>query len=116
MIKKQSRGGSFKDYAELAVKVKNEYAVLEKKKCGRAWTKEELAQGFVVDVGELMELVMVEAGLRGEKDKEKFSHELCDCLWSVFVLADRYKVDLAKEFPKNMEMLEKRVKEKLKNS
>lgn len=71
---------------------------------GRPWPREELAQGFVGDVGDLMKLVMAKAGARpiAEADR-KLAHELSDCLWSVLVLAQAYGVDLEKEFPTTMD-------------
>ena len=39
----------------------------------------------------------------------KLTHELADCLWSVLVLADKYKIDLASEFMSTMDDLEKRI-------
>ncbi|MFZ4648245.1 MAG: nucleotide pyrophosphohydrolase [Patescibacteria group bacterium] len=111
---KKIAADSFKDYRQLALETRKYFAKLEQKNCGRNWTREEIAQGFVVDVGDLMLEVMKQAGLRGEKDLKNLSHELCDCLWSIFVLADKYKIDLAKEFPKNMEVLQAKVKDKLK--
>ncbi|MCX6795265.1 MAG: nucleotide pyrophosphohydrolase [Candidatus Falkowbacteria bacterium] len=111
---KKNAANSFKDYCRLALETRKHYTKLEQKNCGRNWTKEEIAQGFVVDVGDLMKEVMKQAGLRGEKNRATLSHELCDCLWSIFVLADKYKIDLAEEFPKNMEILQAKVKDKLK--
>ncbi len=63
------------------------------------WTTEQIMQGFVVDVGALMKLVMAKAGSRDVPDVDrKLGHELADCLWSVLVLAKCYKLDLEKEF------------------
>ncbi len=64
-----------------------------------AWTAEQIMQGFVVDVGALMKLVMAKAGTRDVHDLDrKLGHELADCLWSVLVLAKCYNLDLEKEF------------------
>ena len=66
--------------------------------------------GFVGDVGDLSKIIMAKHGLRAMDDVDaKLAHELADCLWSVLVLADKYKIDLADEFMKNMEGLEKRI-------
>ena len=74
---------------------------------GRPWTREEVMQGFVGDVGDLMKLVMAKAGARAAGDVDrKIAHELSDCLWSVLVLAEAYGVDLAKEFPATMDGIE----------
>jgi len=65
----------------------------------RQWSKEEIMQGFIVDVGGLMKLVMAKSGARDVRDvDEKLAHELSDCLWSVLVLAELYGVDLEKAF------------------
>lgn len=65
-------------------------------------------QGFVVDVGDLMKLVMAKAGARRVDDVDrKLAHELSDCLWSVLVLARLYDLDLEKEFLQTMAELER---------
>jgi NTP pyrophosphatase (non-canonical NTP hydrolase) len=66
-----------------------------------------LMQGFVVDVGDLMKLVMAKAGTRPvDHVDQKLAHELSDCLWSVLVLAKAYDVDLEKEFLRTMDEIE----------
>jgi NTP pyrophosphatase (non-canonical NTP hydrolase) len=74
---------------------------------GRPWSREEIMQGLVGDVGDLMKLVMAKSGTRPitEADR-KLAHELADCLWSVLVLANRYEVDLEKEFFATMKEIE----------
>ena len=65
----------------------------------REWTNDEIMQGFVVDVGALMKLVMAKNGIRVVPDADqKLAHELADCLWSVLVLAKSHDVDLEAEF------------------
>ncbi len=67
-------------------------------------------QGFVVDVGDLMKLVMAKAGARPIADLDrKLAHELADCLWSVLVLADAHGVNLESAFLKTMKQLEKQL-------
>jgi NTP pyrophosphatase (non-canonical NTP hydrolase) len=65
----------------------------------RPWTRDEIMQGFVGDVGDLMKLTMARNGARpiAEVDR-KLGHELADCLWSVLVLAELHGVDLEREF------------------
>jgi len=73
----------------------------------RAWTREEIMQGFVGDVGDLMKLVMAKTGVRPMPDVDrKLAHELSDCLWSVLVLARAYDVDLEQEFLRTMDEVE----------
>ncbi len=79
---------------------------------GRApWTRSELAQGFVGDVGALMKLTMTADGRRdGPKELHaKLEHELADCLWSVLVLADAHGVNLEQAFLRTMKDLEKKL-------
>lgn len=63
------------------------------------WTRTEVMQGFVGDVGDLMKLVMAKDGVRAIPGADrKLGHELADCLWSVLVLAQLHGVDLEREF------------------
>jgi NTP pyrophosphatase (non-canonical NTP hydrolase) len=65
----------------------------------REWSREEVMQGFVVDVGDLMKLVMAKSGVREVSGAEqKLAHELADCLWSVLVLAKLYEIDIESAF------------------
>ncbi len=64
-------------------------------------------EGFVVDVGDLMRLVMAKSGIRRVEDVDgKLEHELADCLWSVLVLSKLYGVDIEKAFLRTMDDLE----------
>ena len=66
--------------------------------------------GFVGDVGDLSKIIMAKHGLRDmEEVDKKLAHELSDCLWSVIVLAYKYKIDLPNEFLKTMDELEIRI-------
>ena len=86
------------------------YADLERKKYGREWTKEQIAEGFVGDVGDLMKLIMAKNGIRDtESVDEKLAHELSDCLWCVLILSNQYGIDLEKSFLDTMSDLEKRI-------
>ncbi len=91
-----------------AMEIRQCFAAYEQRRTGRTWTREEIMQGFVVDVGDLMKLVMAKAGVRQVDNVDvKLAHELSDCLWSVLVLAKLYGVDLEKEFLKTMDELER---------
>lgn len=102
----------FREIIERARQVKEKYAQLEKKNYGRAWSRGEVMMGFVGDVGALMKLVMAKEGLRrGEEVDQKLAHELADCLWSVLVLADKYRIDLERAFLDAMEELEEHLED-----
>lgn len=98
-----------------AMEIRARFGEFEKSRCGRAWTREEIMQGFVVDVGDLTKLVMAKSGIRhvDEVDK-KLAHELADCLWSVLVLSKMYGVDIQKEFMSTMDDLDTWITERLK--
>ena len=50
--------------SERAMQIRSKFAELERLKFGRDWTREEILQGFVVDVGDLMKLGMAKSGIR----------------------------------------------------
>ncbi len=100
----------FKQIIKRAMEIRSKYSDLEVKKYGKEWTREQIAQGFVGDVRDLLKLVMAKEGTRNiENVDEKIAHELSDCLWSVIILADKYGVDLERSFQNTMNELEKRI-------
>jgi len=102
----------FKEILERAVEVKKKYAEFEKRHTGKEWTNSQIMEGFVVDVGDLMRLIMAKEGAREiEGADEKLRHELVDCLWVVLVLASKYNIDLEKDFFSTMDELDKRTAE-----
>ena len=93
-----------------ARRVRELYAQLETKRGGRPWTRAELAQGFVGDVGDLMKLLMAKDGLRPATQLDaRLAHEFGDCLWCLLVLADATVIDLEVAFAKTMNELETRI-------
>mgnify|MGYP005751499907 FL=1 len=90
------------DLEQEALRLNGLYERLEVKRWGRAWTTQELALGFMGDVGDLAKLIQAHAGVRTIEDHQaKLGHELSDCLWSIMVLANKCGVDLEAEFLKN---------------
>jgi NTP pyrophosphatase (non-canonical NTP hydrolase) len=97
----------FRELEQRALAIRRQYASLEERRYGRAWAREEIALGFVGDVGDLMKLALAQEGVRAIPDAaEKLAHELADCLWSLLVLADAYEVDLQQAFLRTMDELE----------
>ena len=93
---------NFSDLEKSALQLNELYEQLETKRYGRIWTTEELALGFVGDVGDLAKLIQAHAGVRSIDDcKAKLGHELSDCLWSIIVLANKCGIDLEAEFVRN---------------
>lgn len=93
---------NFSDLEKSALHLNELYEQLEIKRHGRIWTTEELALGFVGDVGDLAKLIQANAGIRNIDDcKAKLGHELSDCLWSIIVIASKCGIDLEAEFVGN---------------
>src|SRR5476651_1999659 len=96
-----------KALTDRAMEIRRRFAAFEKARNGREWTREELMQGFVVDIGDLMKLVMAKSGSRDVEDVDrKLAHELSDCLWCVLVLYRSYGLDPEREFLKTMTELD----------
>lgn len=96
----------FSDLQKSALHLNDLYEQLEIKRWGRVWSTEELALGFVGDVGDLAKLIQAHSGVRDIDDcKAKLGHELSDCLWSIIVLANKCGIDLQAEFARNTEEL-----------
>ena len=97
----------FQTIINRALEIRKQYEAKEKQLYGSAWTSEEIALGFVGDVGDLAKLIVAENGKRNIPDsKAKLEHELADCLWSVIVLAHQHGVDLEESFLNTMNELE----------
>ena len=100
----------FHDLIARALSVRAQYALLEQTRYGRSWENDEIALGFVGDVGDLAKLILAQNGVRDIPEvREKLAHELSDCLWSVIVLAHNYGLDLESVFMENMETLSQQI-------
>lgn len=102
----------FSKLEQKALFVRKLFEEFECAKYGRSWTREELALGFVGDMGDLMKLLIAENNVRDIPDKhQKLARELSDCLWSIIVLSKLYNVDLEQSFLDTMDDLEARLKQ-----
>ena len=90
-----------------AMDLRNQYEKKEKQLYGSPATDEDIAQGFLGDVNNLVKLVNA-AGGRGQiaNSAEKLGPQLSHCLWSVIVLAKMHNVDLEQSFMETMDKLE----------
>lgn len=85
------------------------YETSDLRRMGKPWPREEYVRAFTGDVGSLVRLTMSKDGYRDIKDiDQKLAHELADCLYSIFIIAEKYGVDLEKSFMDTMDELEKR--------
>ena len=93
-----------------ALEIRKQYASLEQQTYGHPWTAEEIALGFVGDVGDLSKLVMAASGVRHIPEaRPKLAHELADCLWAVMVMAHTFDIDLEQAFLQTMDELEQHI-------
>lgn len=98
--------------------VREKYAGLEMKKYSRQWTREQIFQGLVGDVGDLSKLIIAYDGVwdkygkNKEELKGKIGHELSDCLWAIIILSDQYGINLGESFEKTMVEIENYIEEK----
>lgn len=93
-----------------ALEIREKYNELNFTQRGVRWDATQVMAGFVGDVGDLSKIIMAKNGLRAMDDIDhELAHELSDCLWSILVIASKYDIDLASEFMKTMDELEKRV-------
>ncbi len=100
----------FQELSARAITISELYERIEKEMYGQPWTSEQIALGFVGDVGDLAKLVLAANDHRTIADhNSKLEHELADCLWSLLVLAKLHNIDLEKAFIKTMIDLEKRL-------
>ncbi|HLA87473.1 MAG TPA: MazG nucleotide pyrophosphohydrolase domain-containing protein [Anaerolineales bacterium] len=98
----------FQKLIDRAIAVRKQYSEKEQALYGSSWTSEEIALGFVGDVGDLVKLIVAENGKRNiPNSKEKLEHELSDCLWSIIVLAELHGISLEKAFMNTMDEVEK---------
>lgn len=90
-----------------AMDLRNQYEKKEKQLYGSPATDEDIAQGFLGDVNNLVKLVRAQHG-KGEiaNSAEKLGSQLAHCLWSVVVLAKMRNVDLEQAFMEAMDRLE----------
>jgi len=90
-----------------AMDLRRQYERKETELYGTPSTSLEISQGFAGDVNNLVKLVMSEHGQhRIANSKEKLEAQLAHCLWSVVVLAEMHKVDIATAFMEAMDRLE----------
>ncbi|HTE58370.1 MAG TPA: nucleotide pyrophosphohydrolase [Verrucomicrobiae bacterium] len=105
---------NFDQIVSRALELREKYDQLNETQRGVRWNEQQLMAGFVGDVGDLSKIIMAKSGLRAMDDVDKkLTHELSDCLWSILVIASKYKIDLATEFMKTMDELDARIKNEL---
>jgi len=97
----------FQKLINRAMDLRRQYEEKEKLLYGSPLTGEEIAQGFLGDVNNLVKLVMAEHGKREiANSKEKLESQLAHCLWSVIVLAQMHNLQLEQSFMEAMDRLE----------
>ena len=87
-----------------AIAVRREFAAFETRHYGREWTLSDLVAGLATDVGDLARLVAAKQGIRPQPDDldASLAHEVADCLWALFVIADAVGVDVPTAYENGM--------------
>ena len=97
----------FQKLINRAMDLRRQYEEKEKQLYGSPLTDEDIVQGFLGDVNNLVKLVMAEHGKREiANSKEKLASQLSHCLWSVIVLAKMQDTDLEQSFMETIDRLE----------
>jgi len=97
----------FQKLINRAMDLRRQYAEKEKQLYGSILTDEDIVQGFLGDVNNLVKLVMAEHGKREiANSKEKLESQLAHCLWSVIVLSKMHDIELEQSFMEAMDRLE----------
>ena len=90
-----------------AMDLRGQYEKKEIELYGSPSTDEDIAQGLLGDVNNLIKFISAEHGKRTIlNSKEKLEAQLAHCLWSVIVLAKMHNLDLEGSFMETMDRLE----------
>jgi len=103
------------------LEVQDLYDQFNKKSNEDIWTADDYLDGLMGDIGDLHKLVMAKNNKRGYKAAnhknmtvdEAIAHELSDVIWSVVIIADKYKIDLEQSVLNNMKQLKAGIQQKL---
>lgn len=90
-----------------ALEVRALYEQIEQRILHRTWTLPELAVGFTNDAAYVGRLVLAAErtwDIEGDVDAE-LRHKLAECLWWLFVLADKLDVDLPAAYAETMQKI-----------
>jgi len=100
----------FTQMVSRAKKVRDTYAKHNQASGLKPWQAADYTAGMVGDVGDFVKLVMAKDGLRQKDEVDaKLQHEAADILWSLIVICDELKIDLAQSFESTMDELEARL-------
>jgi len=95
------------DLSVRAIEIRKQFAELERARWGREWKIEDIALGLVGDVGDLVKLIQAKEGIRQplEDIDARLAHELADCMWCLFVIANKYELNIEQAFSSSMDQL-----------
>ncbi|GGP13933.1 hypothetical protein LDL08_20525 [Nonomuraea glycinis] len=102
--RQHDRKGGLAAAGKEALRVRALYEQLEQRLLDRTWTLPELAVGFTNDAAYVGRLVLAAErtwDIDGDVDAE-LRHKLAECMWWIFVLADKLDVDLPEAYEATM--------------
>lgn len=99
----------FKEAKERSKKIRKLYHQLERQYHGSEWTVEEDALAFLTDAGLVGRLTMSQQGRwpKGDNAIPELEHKLGECVWWLFILADRIDIDISEAVGKFLNKTEK---------
>lgn len=99
----------FKEAKERSQKIRKLYHQLERQHHGSEWTVEEDALAFLTDAGLIGRLTMSQQGRwpKGDNAIPELEHKLGECVWWLFILADRMDIDISEAVDKFLNKTEK---------
>ena len=91
------------------------YRRLERERYGREWELRDLFIGLQGDMGDLAQLLGAHQGIRPgpEELTDAIGHEIADCVWSLFVIADELVIDVGEAYAALLDELTGRIERKL---
>ncbi|HPR09509.1 nucleotide pyrophosphohydrolase [Candidatus Saccharibacteria bacterium] len=98
------------DLQKRAMLLRERYNEINDRNGYARWNGQDYTSGLVGDVGDLIKIVMAKENKRSGSDiDDKLRHELGDILWSLFVIAETYNINLEQAFYQTMQELEQRL-------
>ncbi len=104
-----------KQLTRKAKTIKKAYDEFNRRSRKPVWTADSYVQGLVGDVGDLTKLTAAYLKRPNRDGSKKIRHELADCLWSIIMIAQELGIDLEEELLINMDYLEQKLYERVKN-
>jgi NTP pyrophosphatase (non-canonical NTP hydrolase) len=89
--------------------VKDTKKIVEKMPKNKEWPVHARLAELVEEVGELANAIQTEEGYKTKnRQKSEVADSVCDILFEILLMADRYNIDLDKEYPLVLKQIDDR--------